>query len=211
MADRIRISEEERAELATGEAAEFPKYTGQLLNIANQNAQGTRPKVVGSMNEITEEFRRRYPEGNYEEWVDFYYNEYGGEERIKEATERTYDMIQNMSEAMDQIDENMVQEWIEDLVLYKTYQGFDIQEVIFERLAEEYKAEYRASTPEEESKGIDGYIGKQSISIKPITYQQQPQLQEEIQAPIVYYEEYESSNALNLDMTELTEAVDDSE
>lgn len=30
----------------------FPKYTSQLINWANQNAQGTRPRVVGQMSEL---------------------------------------------------------------------------------------------------------------------------------------------------------------
>ena len=35
---------------------EFPKYTSQLMNWANQNAQGTRPVVVGQMSELFPEF-----------------------------------------------------------------------------------------------------------------------------------------------------------
>lgn len=34
----------------------FPKYTSQLINWANQNAQGTRPVVVGQMSELFPEF-----------------------------------------------------------------------------------------------------------------------------------------------------------
>lgn len=34
----------------------FPKYTTQLINWANQNAQGTRPRVVGQMSELFPEF-----------------------------------------------------------------------------------------------------------------------------------------------------------
>ena len=30
----------------------FPKYTSQLINLANQNAQGTRPAVVGQMSDL---------------------------------------------------------------------------------------------------------------------------------------------------------------
>ncbi len=30
-----------------GATPAFPRYTTQLINLANQNAQGTRPKVVG--------------------------------------------------------------------------------------------------------------------------------------------------------------------
>ena len=35
---------------------DFPKYTSQLINWANQNAQGTRPAVVGQMSELFPEF-----------------------------------------------------------------------------------------------------------------------------------------------------------
>ena len=31
---------------------DFPKYTSQLINCANQNAQGTRPKQVGQLSEL---------------------------------------------------------------------------------------------------------------------------------------------------------------
>ena len=34
----------------------FPKYTSQLINWANQNAQGTRPRVVGQMSELFPEY-----------------------------------------------------------------------------------------------------------------------------------------------------------
>jgi len=34
----------------------FPKYTSQLINWANQNAQGTRPVVVGQMSDLFQEF-----------------------------------------------------------------------------------------------------------------------------------------------------------
>jgi hypothetical protein len=38
-----------------GSPPEFPKYATQLLNLANQNAQGTRPKIVGQMSELIQE------------------------------------------------------------------------------------------------------------------------------------------------------------
>lgn len=46
------------------ENPEFPKYTTQILNLANQNAQATRPKVVGQMSELIKEFTGR----TLEEW-----------------------------------------------------------------------------------------------------------------------------------------------
>ncbi len=40
---------EEVYERAGAPQPEFPKYTTQLMNLANLNAQGTRPKVVGQL------------------------------------------------------------------------------------------------------------------------------------------------------------------
>jgi hypothetical protein len=40
---KITISNEELRAILSGEPPEFPKYTRQLINLANQNAQGTRP------------------------------------------------------------------------------------------------------------------------------------------------------------------------
>ncbi len=47
---------------------------------------------------------------------------------------------------------------------------------------------YRLSTAEEESKGIDGYLGEMAISIKPITYKSKSALPETIAVEMVYYE-----------------------
>jgi hypothetical protein len=179
------------------------------MNTANQNSQGTRPKVVGQLSELVEEYKQEYPEGDFEDWKEFYYEEYDGEERIEEATEKVFEMVVKMREAAEEIDKDMVHRWVKDLVLYKTYTGLGRnEEAIFRKLSEEYSLEYVRSTPEEESRGIDGYLGDQPVSIKPTTYQQKSQLQENIQAPIVYYEEYKTSNALKLHVGELTDKLD---
>ncbi len=67
----IKIKNEELIEDIVGKVAEYPKYTTQIMNLANQNAQGTRPKVVGQMSELIQEF----PGKRYEEWVEWYESE----------------------------------------------------------------------------------------------------------------------------------------
>jgi hypothetical protein len=47
MKKRIKITNEEIKSLLGAEPVEFPKYATQIINLANQNAQGTRPAVVG--------------------------------------------------------------------------------------------------------------------------------------------------------------------
>ncbi len=64
------------------------------MNLANQNAQGTRPKVVGQMSELIEEC----PKGTYEEWVKWYSERMP--KAVDEATEKVYEMVQNLASAM---------------------------------------------------------------------------------------------------------------
>ena len=48
----IKIKNEELIQELIGEIKEFPRYTTQILNLANQNSQGTRPRVVGQLSEL---------------------------------------------------------------------------------------------------------------------------------------------------------------
>lgn len=209
MSRTIRLSEDEREELVADIDPEFPKYTTQILNTANQNSQGTRPDTVGQLNEIIEEYKEEYPEGDYDDWKEFYFENYDGEENIEEATDKVFEMVVKMREAAEEIDREMVNRWVKDLVLYKTYTGLGRnEEAILKKLSEEYNLPYGLGTAEDESKGIDGYVGHQPVSVKPITYKQKARLQEDIQAPIVYYEEYSTTNALKLHVEELDEILD---
>jgi len=204
----IRISEEEREELVAEIDPEFPKYTTQIMNTANQNSQGTRPATVGQLNEIIEEYKQEYPNGDFEDWKRFYFDKYDEEESIEEATDKVFEMVVKMREAAEEIDREMVNRWVKDLVLYKTYNGLGrTEEAVLKKLSEEYGVPYELGTAEDESKGIDGYLGDQPVSVKPVTYKQKSRLQEDIQAPIVYYEDYSTTDALKLDLEELDEVL----
>jgi len=208
MSRTIRLAEDEREELVADIDPEFPKYTTQIMNTANQNSQGTRPATVGQLNEIIEEYKEQYPDGDFEDWKQFYFENYDGDENIEEATDKVFDMVVKMREAAEEIDREMVNRWVKDLVLYKTYTGLGRnEEAILKKLSEEYDLPYELGTAGDESKGIDGYLGSQPISVKPITYRQKARLQEDIDAPIVYYEDYSTTNALKLHLDELDEVL----
>ncbi len=208
MSRTIRLSEDEREELVADIDPEFPKYTTQIMNTANQNSQGTRPATVGQLNEIIEEYKNQYPDGDFEDWRQFYFENYNGDENIEEATDKVFDMVVKMREAAEEIDREMVNRWVKDLILYKTYTGLGRnEEAILKKLSEEYDLPYELGTAEDESKGIDGYLGGQPVSVKPITYKQKARLQENINAPIVYYEDYSTTNALKLHLDELDEIL----
>ena len=208
--DEFRISEEERERLVAEEVDEFPidtpKYTTYLLNPAINLSQSNRPEVVGQMSDIIEEFREQRPEGNFEDWIEFYFEEYGGEERLEEATQMAYPMVEKMKEAFEQVDRELTHNYLRDLVLFKTYEGFDIQEALLRKLGEIFDADIRRATAEEESRGIDGYVGGQPIQIKPITYKDN--LQEEFDAPVVYYDENKTNKAMTVDISEMNESMD---
>ena len=44
---KVKITIEEIRKYLDIETPEFPKYVAPLINLTNQYAQGTRPKVVG--------------------------------------------------------------------------------------------------------------------------------------------------------------------
>lgn len=165
-----------------GQSNGFPKYTTQIINLANQNAQGTRPKVVGQMSDLIVEC----PYRGYEEWVKWYSEKMP--KAIDDGTEKIYAMIKSLSSAMQVIDKDLVRKWVEDLVLTKTFTGFYFQESILKTISEIKKANYRRATPAEESQGIDGYIGGNPVSIKPTTYKTKNMLHENINVKLIYYE-----------------------
>lgn len=177
-----RVSKEELFSDAEIDAAAFPKYTTQLLNIANQNSKATSPKNVGQLTEMIQDKSIT----SYEDWVEFHKKEKPGV--IEEASLKISTMIDNFKEAINLIDNEMITTWVEDLVYDKTYIGLKCQESILKKIAEEKGVAYKLADPEDEAKGIDGYVGDTALSIKPETYKTKMALPEEINVTIVYYE-----------------------
>lgn len=163
----------------------FPKYTSQLINWANQNAQGTRPVVVGQMSELFPEFMNSGMEITIENWRKWYTEKYP--EAFENATDKIFAQVQNLRNAIPLIDREMVEKWVQDLVINKTFNGMYVQKAILASLAEKRGTTYRLATPEEESIGIDGYVGEVPYSVKPDTYKTMGQLSETIDVKMIYY------------------------
>ena len=163
----------------------FPKYTSQLINWANQNAQGTRPKVVGQMSELFPEFVSKTKHVSIEYWKRFYVMQHP--DAFKEATDKIYVQIENLRDAIQLIDRDMVQRWVEDLIINKTFNGMYVQKAILASLADLKDTDYRLATPDEEAKGIDGYVGGVAYSVKPDTYKTMNRLSETIDVKMIYY------------------------
>jgi uncharacterized protein YukE len=178
----IKLSIEEIRNYLDVETPEFPKYVAPLINLANRYAQGTRPKIVGQMSELIQEFEGK----TLAEWERWYLERKG--EAIRNATERIVQMLQNFKNTINKIDQSTVEQWVKDLVIVKTFVGLRFQEAILKKGAELKGTNYRLSEPEEEAKGIDGYIGKVPVSIKPETYKTKAGLAERIPTKVIYYQ-----------------------
>ena len=162
-------------------SADFPKYATQIINLANQNAQGTRPKIVGQQTDLIQEF----PGRTLSEWQEWYLEKYP--DAIETATDRIYTMVERLQHSIAKIDREMVRRWVQDLVLVKTFIGLRFQEAILRKIAESRSLSYRVATVAEEAQGIDGYIGELPVSIKPDTYKAMQALPENISVSMIYY------------------------
>ena len=176
----------------------FPKYTTQLINWANQNAQGTRPRVVGQMSDLIPEFMETGREKTIASWSEWYQKQYP--DAIDTATDKIWDQMINLQEAIQKIDKNMVREWVKDLIFNKTFNGMYLQKAILLSLADRLHLPFRPSTPYEEAQGIDGYVGDTAYSVKPMTYKTMNRLQETIDARMIFYEK--TSTGLRVEVSD---------
>ncbi len=187
----FKIKNDEVAKLSNAPQYEFPKYVTQVINLVNSNAGGTRPKVVGQMSELIKEF-----DGNsIEEWIKWYTER--NPNAVNDATNKIWDMYETMKSAFNAITKEMVENWVKDLVYSKTYCGLKFQTAIISAIAAKLGKEWREANPEEEAKGIDGFIGDKPLQIKSSTYKLESRLPETIDVPIVYYEK--KSDGINIE------------
>lgn len=194
---KFTIKNEELAALNGSKNPNFPKYTSQLINWANQNAHGTRPNVVGQLSDLFPEYEKNSDLISIDGWRDWYLERHPN--AIEDATNRIFAQVENLKQAIKLIDRQMIQNWVEDLVISKTYNGLYVQKAIFSKIAEIRKESYKLSTPEEESQGIDGYVGKTAYSVKPDTYKTMMRLSEDINVKMIYYTKKKSGLIIEIE------------
>ena len=160
---KVRISFDDIRNALEASAPDLPKYVYPLLNLSNQFAQGTRPKVVGEMSELIQEF----PGKTLDEWTEWYQKNHP--EAIQNATDKIKDNLNKLKHAMNEITEEMINNWVTDLVIVKTFLGLRVQEAVLKNIANKTNNSYRLANPDEESKGIDGFIGDTPVTVKPLS------------------------------------------
>jgi hypothetical protein len=183
----LHIHSDELSQLNGIATVSFPKYTSQLVNWANQNAQGTRPRIVGQMSELFQQFQQETEDITVQAWEEWYSAR--KPDALENATERIYQQVRNLQEAITHIDRDLVARWVHDLVVHKTFTGLYVQRAILAVLARRSQSTYRLATPEEEAQGIDGFVGDRPYSIKPLSYRDtMKRLPEQIGVTIVFYD-----------------------
>ena len=192
---KIKLTNEQIRQALEIPSLSFPKYVSQLINIANQNAQGTRPRAVGQLTDLIQEF----PGKTLDEWEQWYLQRYPN--AINIAKEKIILMLEGFKDAMRKIDEDMIYEWARDLVIVQTFIGLQFQEAILKKGSEIKGVGYKMSEKTDESQGIDGYLGNIPVSIKPETYKIKKSLSEEIHAKIIYYKKIK--NGIEVDYGEV--------
>ena len=118
---------------------------------------------------------------------------------IKKASEKIVEMVDNFKNVMGKIDRQLIENWVYDLVIIKTFIGLRFQEAILRKIGELLKENYRLSTPEEESRGVDGFIGELPVSIKPESYKTKDSLNENIEVKIVYYQKVKDGISIDIE------------
>ncbi len=191
------IKNETVAALNGGGTPDFPKYTSQLMNLANQNGHGTRPNVVGQMSELFPQYEREAAEISLDGWRQWYLRQYP--DRLDMAADRIMEQVENLKRAVALIDRDMVSRWAADLVLDKTYHGMYLQQAILSVLAEKLGLPLRTATPQEEAQGIDGLIGDTAYSVKPDSYRSKNMLPETIDVKMVYYKKGKNSWSIEVE------------
>ena len=193
---KIRLTPQDLRGRLIGSRPAYEKYVSPLINLANRFAQATRRNQVGQVSELI----RQCPAQDYEGWRDWYLTRHPT--AIDQATDRIVSMLERMRDAMNDIDRDTVRRWVTELVLEQTYVGLRVERAILEEAAQRLGRTLRLSSPEDESRGIDGYLDGRPVSVKPSTYKTMDALRETIDARMIYYEK-KSNGSIIADLDEV--------
>lgn len=162
-------------------------YIGSVINLGNSFSQATRAKNVGQLSDLIQNFRDSDYDHTVEGWEKFY-DEKIGKHKIEWASEKIWDYVQRIKTNLEDLTKEDVYDWTKDLIINKTFSGLQIQLDILEMVCDNNN--YRLANSEEESKGIDGFVNGEPVSIKPYTYKKTIQSgKESIPYRIIFYKE----------------------
>lgn len=160
----IKLTAKHYVNIVESTRREWPKYSTQLLNLASQNCKATSPKNVGSVKELWLAMRKNGIPGTLQNWIN-YYNTVYGQDRLIEAGSKIHLMLKKMN--ITGITLEMCIDYAMEVVYNKTHMGLGGEEMAIEAVAKFFKLSFKFSSREEESIGIDGWIGNKPVQVKP--------------------------------------------
>ncbi len=167
----------------------LPKYSSQVINLANGYAKATKPANVGQVSEDIKKFRDDDSLSGYtnQDWINWHKKQYP--DGIQKATDAAWAMFEKMRNSLNTVTKDDIKKWEEDFVFSKTYDGLMVQNAIVKKIAEEIGTkDFRLASPEEERQGIDGFINGHPVQIKSDSYDRTGKLHnEDIQCVVVSY------------------------
>lgn len=161
----IKLTATDFKSVVKRDRSSFPLYTKPILNIATQNSKATQVKIVGSIKDQWTEFLATGGR-SVEDWEQWYM-ENGGRDKIERATDKLFDMLTKMPLDRKVFTRELANQYILDLVINKTHYGMSGEYHAVLAAANHFKMKYRFSTAEEESQGIDAWIGQFPVQVKP--------------------------------------------
>ncbi|EHP88845.1 MjaI family restriction endonuclease [Methanotorris formicicus] len=87
----------------------FPKYSSQLINLANMYSHATRSKNVGQMSGLMKEFKENGGR-TFEDRKKWYLSKYPN--AIDEATKKIMKKINEFKKVLNEIDEEIIRNWV---------------------------------------------------------------------------------------------------
>jgi hypothetical protein len=169
---------------------EYPKYFRDIVNKANRYSGATRKNRIGDLGALFTTFRNRNLSANQtvENWRAFYTERHPSaiETATQEVAEKFLEIVKAVNPNTKKLNlttRAFIATWVEELIIDKTFNGLMAQSEVASALAQHNSMKLTNATSEEDSRGIDGYIGDVSISVKPASYKA-----EQIEAQeMVYY------------------------
>jgi hypothetical protein len=148
-----------------------PKYTSFVINQACEWGSGTHDSIVG----FTTLVIKREKPGTTATWKNRHSALYP--EGRSDGVRRTHKMFKTIRTELQSITIKDIRAWWDDFVYAKTFRGFRMEVLILRELGKVFGKDTKSGTLRDEKKGIDGYIGRCPVSIKPSTYRKGHKLQ----------------------------------
>jgi len=192
----FKITKSKIKSIKSSTLKDFPLYTTYLINKISETAQATRENVVGQLSEEFPLFIKECNENKYDvsldKWKSYHKQKYPN--AITDAKDKIKVMLENFKNAINKIDDDLIERWVEDLVYEKTFIGMNVEQIISEYLISKGH-KIRKATPQEESQNIDIYIDGNPYQIKPEGYDRTV-IKSRIQVPVLIYSKDNNENII---------------